>query len=172
MTVTGDVDIYSEWAHNGNDGHVYGEPVWIEPTCEEQGYYKHECTICGEWYGTDYVPAVGHTYGKQTIAPTCTEEGYDLCTCACGASYRENYTAATGHAFGEWIVDVAATCTGKGERHRVCSDCLYCEREVVLAHGHEYNGTVTKAATCTAKPIKSCSTKIARKARKSSVKRN
>ena len=149
MTVTGDITFSSKWQHNG-DGHVYGEPVWVEPTCEEQGYNKHECTLCGEWYGTDYVDAVGHSYSfAETVAPTCLAEGYDLYACACGASYKDNFVEETGHYFGVWIVDEDATCLGSGKQHRDCYTCGHSESEGILAHGHAYVGTVTKAATCT-----------------------
>ena len=87
MTVTGDIDIYSSWKHDG-EGHVYAAPVWVAPTCTEQGYNKHVCTVCGEWYGTDYVAANGHSYTKSTVPPTCTEQGYDLWSCSCGDSYK------------------------------------------------------------------------------------
>ena len=45
MTVTGDISIYSSWSHNGS--HDYSEIIWVAPTCTEQGYNKHICSICG-----------------------------------------------------------------------------------------------------------------------------
>lgn len=147
MIVEGDVTITSNWQHNGT-GHTYAVPVWVDPTCAEQGYNKHVCTICDEWYGTDYVSALGHTYTDSTVAPTCTEQGYDLHVCACGHSYKDNLVDANGHSFGEWITDVAATCTETGLCHRDCAACGEVERETVVANGHAYAVTVLREPTC------------------------
>lgn len=148
MTVTGDIAIHSIWSHIG--AHVCDEIVWVVPTCTEQGYNKHICPVCGEWYGTDYVDAIGHSYTVTAVPSTCTERGYDLHTCIhCGESYRDNYTKATGHTFGEWIVDIAPTCADQGLRHHICSSCKVSENETVSASGHSYKPQVLKEATCT-----------------------
>ena len=147
MSVTEDLAIYSKWQHHGT-GHVYADPVWVDPTCEEQGFYKHSCTVCDEWYGTDFVPALGHSHEKSTVAPTCTERGYDLWLCHCGDSYRENYTDALGHDFGELIVDLAPTCTEQGAGHYACGACGYSEPTVLPAKGHDYSERVIRAASC------------------------
>lgn len=40
-----------------------------------------------------------HKWNKtKTVAPTCTEQGYDLYTCViCGETREENYTEPLGH---------------------------------------------------------------------------
>ena len=37
----------------------------IEPTCEEAGGTRYTCTICGDTYLEDVVPALGHSYVYQ-----------------------------------------------------------------------------------------------------------
>ena len=136
MTVTGDIEFYTRWSHVGGS-HTYADPVWLDPTCTDEGGYKHECSVCGEWYLTDKVSATGHSYELTVVAPTCEKEGYDLYTCACGESYADNYTDATGHSYGDWSETKAPTCTEDGEEKRVCS-CGASETAVKPAHGHDY----------------------------------
>lgn len=148
MTATADISFVAKWSHDGS-GHVYGEPVWVEPTCIEGGYYKHVCSICGEWYGSDYTDALGHSFNTSTVVPTCENDGYDLHTCSvCEHSYKDNYVDKTGHNFGEWITNSNATCTVDGEKHRDCA-CGHTEYAVIVAAGHEYTSQITKSATCT-----------------------
>ena len=40
-------------------GHDYKVTV-VEPTCEEEGYTLHECTVCGHAYRDEFVDASGH----------------------------------------------------------------------------------------------------------------
>jgi len=148
MTVTGDVTIYASWKHHG-DGHVYGEAVWVAPTCEEKGFYKHTCTVCDEYYGTDHVEALGHSDTSVTVQPTCTEEGYVLHTCGtCGREVRTDVTPAKGHAFGEWTADIPASCKKEGLKVRSCGECGLEETEVIPAAGHRYTPKVVKEPTC------------------------
>ena len=148
MTVVSDLTLYSVWKHEG-EGHIYDIETEVPPTCVERGYTKHECSVCGEWYGTDYTEALGHSHEYSVVAPTCTEEGYDLYLCACGDSYTENHTEALGHSFGEWIVEVAPSCEDDGTQYRVCEACEAREDGVAPALGHDYVGEQTKAPTCT-----------------------
>ena len=50
----------------------------------------------------------------------------------------------------EWIMDKAATCTEKGQRHKNCSDCAgIAETEEISALNHDIEHHEAKAATCT-----------------------
>lgn len=50
----------------------------------------------------------------------------------------------------EWVVDKAATCTEKGQRHKNCSDCAgIAETEETSALNHDIEHHEAKAATCT-----------------------
>ncbi len=147
MTVNSDISFVAQWSHNGK-GHSYGEPIWVDATCTVGGYYMFICTVCGDWYASDYTEPNGHTYIKTTIDPTCDEGGYDLYTCHCGYSYKDNYVDKLGHSFGEWVIDSEASCTVDGIKHRDCS-CGYSESELIDSLGHEYTSAIEKGATCT-----------------------
>ena len=61
-------------------GHVHEYIKTITPaTCTVDGYSTYNCS-CGDSYTADEVKAVGsHEYQTAiTVAPTCTEKGYDL----------------------------------------------------------------------------------------------
>lgn len=63
-----------------------------EPTCTQQGYTRYECD-CGTRGNADVVPALGHDYTHQVIAPTTESGGYTLHTCTrCGEEYKVNVT--------------------------------------------------------------------------------
>jgi len=148
MTVGGDVNFYAKWKHHEN-GHVYGEAEVIAPTCESQGFDKYTCTICGDWYGENYVDALGHRFEQsEVIAPSCTQQGYTIFACHCGETYQDNYVEAVGHHFGNWSVAVAPTCTENGMQVRTCDDCGHAESADVEALGHNYSERVVKQATC------------------------
>ena len=42
-------------------GHSYAVTI-TAPTCTTQGYTTHICSVCGDNYVSDYVPALGHSY--------------------------------------------------------------------------------------------------------------
>ncbi len=88
-----------------------------------------------------------HNYTAEVTAPTCTEQGYTVYTCACGDTYTADYTDPTGHSYGEWEQTKAPTCTEKGEQKRTCA-CGDVQTEEVPALGHSYETTVV-APSCT-----------------------
>ena len=58
------------------------ESVVTAPTCEENGYTTHTCTLCGESYTSDTVAATGHDYVEnETQEATCTAVGSKTVTC-------------------------------------------------------------------------------------------
>ena len=71
-----------------------------------------------------------HTYTDEVIAPTCTENGYTIHTCACGESYADAQVAAIGHAFGQWQIVTEPTASSAGKKERQCSSCG--EKETVI----------------------------------------
>ncbi|MBO5867098.1 MAG: leucine-rich repeat protein, partial [Clostridia bacterium] len=147
MKVTGDVKINSKWQHHG-EGHVYGEMVRVDATCEEQGFDKYTCTICGEWYGENYTDALGHNYTTSIVDATCIEDGYTLHSCECGDSYKDTFVDALGHSYGELVTDVEATCTTDGQGHKVCARCSDVLEESSPANGHEFTSKVIQNSTC------------------------
>ncbi|MBQ6701243.1 MAG: DUF4886 domain-containing protein, partial [Oscillospiraceae bacterium] len=54
-----------------------------EPTCTEQGYTTHACTICGESYVDNYTEPTGHSFGEwyTTKDATFTEDGEECREC-------------------------------------------------------------------------------------------
>ncbi len=76
--------------------HEYETEVII-PTCTEDGCTTHICTVCGNTYFSDEIPALGHEYTYVVKEAICIEEGYTTYTCEnCGHTYVDNYTDATG----------------------------------------------------------------------------
>ena len=51
----------------------------VEPTCTTEGYTAYHCTVCGEDYTGDKIPALGHDYGTAscTDAAVCSVCGFD-----------------------------------------------------------------------------------------------
>ena len=144
--VTSNINIYSIWEHQG-DGHKYDIYENINPTCIDKGYKKNICSICDEWYATEYIDALGHTYIHSTIDPTCVERGYDLHSCSCGHIYKDNYVSELGHNFTEWIIDQDSTCTEEGTKYRNC-ECGYVEIQKIELKEHEYESEIIKDSTC------------------------
>ncbi len=65
-----------------------------------------------------------HTYAEQTVAPTCTEQGYTLKKCKCGKEIKSDYVDALGHDYSsELTVDMVSTCITKGSESRHCTRC-------------------------------------------------
>lgn len=86
----------------------------LDATCIDAGWNAYEdCTRC-DYTTFSEAPALGHEYVSQTFAPTCTDDGYTVSTCArCSESFTVNEGEKLGHWFGEWQPD--------GNRHR--ADC-------------------------------------------------
>lgn len=89
-------------------------------------------------------PTEGHThsYNAQTVAPTCTEQGYTLHRCSCGASYKDSYTNATGHSYDSGRVTTAASCSAEGVKTYICTKCGATKTEAIAKTSHSYVETV------------------------------
>lgn len=115
--------------HSWNDWEV------IDPAgCEIEGTERRTCSCCGE-EETRVIPAEIHNWNSEVVEPTCTEQGYTLCTCDnCGATKKENIVDALGHTWKD------ATCT----EPKTCSRCGETEG---LPLGHDYHDFVIEP-TC------------------------
>ena len=126
----------------------------VAPTCTEQGYTHHVCTVKGCTYAPvddTYVAATDHTWVKtQTLPPACTEKGTAFYKCsACGATRTEKI-AALGHDLSRCDLKPAATCTQPGRAVGTCARCGVQIDEVIPAKGHDYSYAETSVApTCT-----------------------
>ena len=101
--------------------HVYNETV-VNPTCTEQGYTLHSCTICSDNYKDTYTAALGHNYEWTTTKePTETEKGVEtgICSRCKGTTTRDIPELNHEHSYHETVI--APTCTEKGYTLHKCS---------------------------------------------------
>ncbi len=78
-------------------GHNYAAVI-TDPTCTQDGYTTHTCTVCGDNYQTDATPAAGHDFddGTITTAPTPFATGIKTFTCTvCGDTKNETIAKIT-----------------------------------------------------------------------------
>ena len=120
--------------HKWNSG-----TVTTKPTEDMAGVRTYTCTVCGDTK-TETIPATGvhvHTWQLTKRAPaTCTEDGYDLYTCAkCGAVEYRNEVAAFGHKMNAGEVVIKPTATTSGVRVYTCSVCGETKAETIPATG-------------------------------------
>lgn len=127
----------------------------VAPTCTEQGYTRHVCTVKGCAYAPvddTFVPATDHTWVKtQTLPPTCTTQGTEFYQCsACGATRTEKL-AALGHDLSRCDLLPDATCTQPGRAVGTCARCGVKIDEVIPAKGHDYSYRAADSSdpTCT-----------------------
>ena len=126
----------------------------VAPTCTEQGYTHHVCTVKGCTYAPvddTFVEAAGHKWAlTTTLPPTCTEKGTQFYKCSvCGATRTEKI-APLGHDLSRCDLKPAATCTQPGRAVGTCARCGVQIDEVIPAKGHDYSYAETSVApTCT-----------------------
>lgn len=127
-------------------GHNY-ESVVTVPTCTSDGYTTYTCSECSDSYVTDEAEALGHTEAdvvvENLIKETCLEDGsYDnvvYCSTCSAELSRESVTTPSlgGHTEGDWVITIAPTCLGAGERVKKCTACeVVLQTEVLPATGH------------------------------------
>ena len=135
-------------AHTWDNGTVTTEPTETTP-----GVRTFTCAVCSQTK-TEVIPATGaHTFVfTKTVAPSCTEAGYDLYTCRdCGASEQRNSKPALGHKWDSGTVTAEPTEKDPGTMTYTCTVCGATKTEVIPAtgpHTHVWDeGTVTVAPT-------------------------
>ena len=140
--------------YNPDHEHSY-ETTVTAPTCLARGFTTHICTICGQGYISEFVPAAGHNYQATINAPTCTAQGYTVHTCtACGDRYVDSNVPPVGHNYQPVIV--APTCTAQGYTMHKCTGCGGSYNDsYVDATGHSYDdGVITTQPTAASTGIK------------------
>ena len=126
-------------------GHNYTAQV-IAPTCSEEGYTLHTCTVCG----AEYEDAVTAPLGHLSAAPV--EEGRWEGSCTVGGGYesvvycsvcqeelsRETHSLpAPGHSYNATVT--APTCTEMGYTTHTCEVCGDTKEDTyVPATGHSF----------------------------------
>ena len=103
--------------------HKYEETV-VKPTCTEDGYTEHKCSVCGDTYKDAKTEKLGHKYEETVVKPTCTEDGYTEHKCSvCGNTYQDAKIEKLGHKYEETVIE--PTCTEDGYTLYECSVCGY-----------------------------------------------
>lgn len=101
--------------------HKYTSKV-IEPTCTEQGYTLHTCSICGDSYKDTYKNA-GHRFTQWIISndATCSEDGMQTRKCSVCGKIEEETIPANGHLYN--CLTKYPTYTEKGYDLHFCVNC-------------------------------------------------
>ena len=119
-----------------------------EATDTEDGLQERTCASCGA-VQQKKIPSAGHEFAfVETVAPTCTEEGYDIYRCECGEEEHRNETAALGHDYALQNV-VEATCTTEGySGDWICTRCgeTAGTGNTVPALGHDWSDWTEETA--------------------------
>ena len=128
-----------------------GGVVTKAATIYEKGVKTFTCTACGETR-TEDIKVLDKTWHKgQTVAPTCTEQGYTVYICDQDKNLTEkrDYTAALGHDYDNGVVTTPATCTTEGVMTYTCTRDGATKTETIPALGHKWDdGKITTAPTC------------------------
>ena len=132
--------------------HKYVDTV-TKPTCINEGYTTHKCSVCSDTYTDGKTKALGHNYTSEVVKPTCTTGGYTKYDCTrCDAYYYDAEKAALGHDYIDTVVK--PTCTIGGYTKHDCSRCSDSYTDAKTnATGHSYTVT-SNTATCTANGTK------------------
>lgn len=119
-----------------------------EATDTEDGLQERTCASCGA-VQQKKIPSAGHEFAfVETVAPTCTEEGYDIYRCECGEEEYRNETNALGHSYALQNV-VEATCTTEGySGDWICTRCgeTAGTGNTVPALGHDWSDWTEETA--------------------------
>lgn len=153
-------------AHTWDNGTVTTEPTETTP-----GVRTFTCAVCSQTK-TEVIPATGaHTFVfTKTVAPSCTEAGYDLYTCRdCGATEQRNVKPALGHKWDNGTVTAEPSEKDPGTMTYTCTVCGQTKTEVIPAtgpHTHVWGeGTVTVAPTETTPGVRTYTCTVCGKTR-------
>ncbi len=148
-------DLYSEYVFK--DGSLISctvaDAYKIVTKCHNECGYD----VTEEKYGT-----LPHEYEfSKTVAPTCTEDGYDLYECKnCDAEKQENIVDNLGHTEGEWVTLTPSTCTVPGDRElhcAVCDEVIATGKLDLAPHDCEW---ITEEPDCTTQGIREYTCKV------------
>lgn len=122
---------------DSKEEHNFGEwTTVLAPTEEETGYKTRSCTVC-DYFETEIIPAVTHTH---TFASTWSyDKTYHWHEATCG---HDIVSDKTEHTYGDWVIDIEATSTSEGKKHRDCEVCDYSQTEKIERVVDEPTGLV------------------------------
>ena len=128
--------------------------VTTDSTCTEFGEAISECSRC-DYYETDVVEKIEHSYVANVTEPTCTEGGYTTYVCdECGDNYKDEETEKLGHKFVNYVSNNDATYEKDGTKTAKCERCDETDTiadegsKLEPPHHHSYVMHVTEP-TCT-----------------------
>ncbi len=131
-------------------GHDYDSEVTKDASCKDEGIKTFTCTRCQAGYTETIPKTTEHTWnnGEVTKEATEEEEGVKTYTCTvCGETKTEVIPALTHeHQYTSKVI--APTCTEKGYTLHTCKCGDTYQDNEVAALGHDYEGKVTKEASC------------------------
>lgn len=135
--------------------HIYNAQVQ-HPDCTHRGYTKYSCILCSDEKVSDYVDALGHSYGNGIVTkiPTCKDFGTKVYKCTkCDNTYEETIAKdASNHGNNTEVRNKKdATCTAEGYTgDTYCKDCntLLHNGTTIPKVSHNYTSVVTES-TCT-----------------------
>lgn len=134
------------------------EQTIVPPTCEEDGYTLHVCSVCGDRYTSNIVSSTGeHVYIEDVIEPTCEEQGYTIYECGCGDSYIDDYVKKLDHDYQKEVVE--PTCEQQGYDHYECECGDEYKDNYVDALDHSYGNwevSVEPTINTTGVLVKTC----------------
>lgn len=115
-------DVVAEFAYDtaGNGKHIYScnvanDTVYLTLRTHEDEYSKMELPMEPSGYHV-------HSYTRETIAPTCFEEGVTVYTCSCGIRVESDYTQAVEHDY-QISEEKKASFFSSGYYTYTCSRC-------------------------------------------------
>ncbi len=110
-------------------GHTSVKDNAVTATCTQNGKTEgSHCSVCGAVLkAQETIPAKGHSVVKDNaVAATCTQNGKtegSHCSVCNEVIEAQETIPAKGHTDSEWIIDVEATCSVSGKRHKICPTC-------------------------------------------------
>ena len=133
--------------------HMYIEHI-TPPGHLTDGFTTHICSICGDSYTDNVVPAPGHTVVVDpAVAPSCTEAGWtegEHCEVCQETLVAREVIPALDHSWDSGVVTLKPTEQTTGLREHTCQRCGEKEtREIpTLDHVHRYEAQIV-APGCT-----------------------
>jgi hypothetical protein len=118
----------------------------VRATCSSTGLTEgSHCSVCGKVFVAQEItyatPGTGHSYYITTVAPTCSEQGYNDYVCKyCGDSFKDQIVDKIAHTP---VTDsaIAPTCdaTGltEGSHCSVCNTVIVAQ-EIISKSPHDY----------------------------------
>jgi hypothetical protein len=157
---------YEEREKLGTISHDYKETERKEATCEEPGYVKRVCSVCGKTQ-TEITERLYHSFPEGTEIKYDYRDNSDENYCyyayrECARCHKDVFYKTQSHSMkkdAEFFVEATCSSTGVGAKK-----CLYCNRRTtetipVVPYNHKRGAAVygeRNAENCTVQATVSC----------------